>query len=158
MFDGQVGEQVAEGVEALARRRGTTRAASPVLRGVHAGAAELGAVERLAGERLDHAGPADEGVGVLGHHDVVGQAEQERRARHDRTGRGEQHRDEAGAARQRAAAVPQPCSGGDAVVDVGAARRDHRRAAGGQRPGRARPPRRRCGRRPPTARRGGARR
>ena len=70
----------------------------PGARRVDAGPAELGAVERLAGEGLDHARPAHEGVGVLGHHDVVGQAEEQGGAGHHRARGREQHRDAARAA------------------------------------------------------------
>ena len=90
-----------------------------------AGAAELVAVERLAGEGLDHARPADEGVGVLGHHHVVGQAEQQRGP--DTTGpvAASSTGTRPGAARQRAGGGAPAVQGGDAVVHVGAARRDH---------------------------------
>ena len=89
----------------------------------------------LAREGLDHARPADEGVGVLRHHHVVGQAEEEGRAGHDGPGGGDQHRDPARAAGQHAGGGAPAVQGRHAVVHVGAARGDggEQGQAGGQR-------------------------
>ena len=93
-------------------------------RGVDAGAAQLDRVEGLTGELLHHARPAHERVGLLGHHHLVGQPEQERRARHDRAGGREQHRHAPRAAHQGPGRRPPTGQGGHAVVDVGPARGD----------------------------------
>ena len=64
---------------------------------------------------------AHEGVGILGHHDLVGQTEQERRSRQDRPGGGDEHRYGPRAAGQRARSSAPAVQCGHAFMDVGAA-------------------------------------
>ena len=102
-----------------------------------------------------HPRTAHEGVGVLGHHHLVGQPEEQRRPRQHRPGGGEEHRDPAGAAHQRPGGGAPPVQGGDAFVHVGAARGDDGQQRAARPRARDRPPRRTCDRPPPTAPPGG---
>ena len=69
---------MSERASRAAASSGTTRAATPVFEAWMPLPPSSRRVQRLAGERLDHPRAAHEGVGVLGHHDLVGQPEQER--------------------------------------------------------------------------------
>ena len=77
-----------------------------------------------AGELLHHVRAADEGVGVPRHHDVVGEPEQQRRARDGRAGHHDEHGHDARALHDGPGRGAPAVQRGDALVDVGPARRE----------------------------------
>ncbi len=92
--------------------------------GVGGRAAQLGEADPDAGELLDHLGSRDEGDGLGRHDDQVAQTEHERGSRDDRSGDGGDGRDLAAAPGEGGGGLAPPVEGGDAVVDVRAARGD----------------------------------
>ena len=87
---------------------------------MHRRAAQLGARDPHAGEVLDRVGPGDVRERVLGHHDVVEQAERERRTGDARAGDGEQGGNDARHLHELAGEAPPRVERGDAVAQLGA--------------------------------------
>ncbi len=103
--------------------------------GVAGGPAELVVVHADAGELGDHRRTADECVRGVGHDHVVGQAEQQRRARHGRAVDDEHRGHHARAVGQRLGRLAPAVQRGEALDDVGTAgpHDAHQRQPGGTR-------------------------
>ena len=90
-----------------------------------AGAAELVGGDPDAGELLHHRRTVDEPVTRLGHHDEVGDAEQQGGTRHGRTVDHEHGRHDAGAVDERLGQSAPALQGGEALDDVGTGGGEH---------------------------------
>ena len=96
----------------------------PAETGVGAGTAELVGIEDHTGELGHHRRPAHEGVGVVGHHDLVRQAEEEGRSGDGRAVDDEHDRHDARAVGDGPGGLAPAVQGGHALDDVGARRAD----------------------------------
>ena len=115
LCDGRKSNRAATAARA-ASLSSTTTAGHAGVAGVAARAAELVLLDGHAGELAHHVGPAHEGVGLVGHHHVVGDAEQQRRARHGRAVDDDHGGHHARAGAERPGGLAPAVEGGEALA------------------------------------------
>ena len=117
---GEVGQQLGDDVDRAVEVGGDGRRRARVA-GVTVGAAELLVVDVHTGELGHHRRSTDEGVGGLGHHHMIGDAQEEGGARYGRTVEDEEGGHDPGTVGERLGRPTPPVEGGEALDDVGTA-------------------------------------